>query len=784
MTRSTRLRRAALAVTAAMAFLAAVPLGLAPARAQHGGLLSLFPGAQAAEPAPAAQVAPSAPASSAPPIRVIIEVPNTEAGRGFVTEQLMPKIGGGAVATPAPSAAPPAGTDGKPAEAAAAPATSSAAATPAAAASQPATSAPLPAAAAEMSTLAGQGLDRLRDRASSLVMAAPRVPEDISAAFHLFVAMGNRLHLRWMALAFVVFAGGGFLARQLAWWSARGLLTRIMNAPGETPGQRVRLFGMRLTVAVYVLSAFLMGSLGAFLLFPWPPVFREIVLSLLGVTVAIGFANAVGRVLIAPGARHDYFRVLPLTTRRAVFWYRWLLIIVSTIAIGAAAISVLRIIALPAITRDVILMGWRAVVIGLLITALWQRQAMRDEPPVSRILAVVLTVDFVLMWVFAAMELWSLFATLAVFTIVPLLANLVRGGVRNVVRLNEPGQPQDSAVITWAVLVERAIRLLLVIGGALVLARAWGVDLNDIAMGETGFTRVVRALVRIVIIVLVADLAWRLIRAVIDGRLDDDPALPLHDDSPEARRRQRLRTLLPILRNFLLVIIGAITVLTVLDSLGIQIGPLLAGAGVVGIAIGFGAQTLVKDIISGVFYLLDDAFRVGEYIQAGSHRGTVESFSIRSVKLRHHRGPISTVPFGELGAVQNLSRDWVIDKFTIGVTYDTDLEKARKIVKKIGQTLAADPEFSANILEPLKMQGVEQMGDYAIQLRLKMMTRPGEQFVIRRKAYAMLKQAFQESGIQFAFPTVRVSGGEHFDPNDLAAAAQSAIGHQKPAPAA
>ena len=94
---------------------------------------------------------------------------------------------------------------------------------------------------------------------------------------------------------------------------------------------------------------------------------------------------------------------------------------------------------------------------------------------------------------------------------------------------------------------------------------------------------------------------------------------------------------------------------------------------------------LVKDVISGIFYLLDDAFRVGEYIQSGTYKGTVESFSLRSVKLRHHRGPVYTVPFGELGAVQNMSRDWVIDKFAINVNYQTDLEKARKIIKKIGQ---------------------------------------------------------------------------------------------------
>jgi small-conductance mechanosensitive channel len=194
--------------------------------------------------------------------------------------------------------------------------------------------------------------------------------------------------------------------------------------------------------------------------------------------------------------------------------------------------------------------------------------------------------------------------------------------------------------------------------------------------------------------------------------------------------------------------------------MGIEIGPLIAGAGVVGVAIGFGAQTLVKDVIAGIFYLLDDAFRVGEYIQSGNYKGTVESFSLRSVKLRHHRGSVYVVPFGELRGVQNLVRDWVIDKITIGVTYDTDIEKARKVVKKIGQELAANPEYKDDILQPLKMQGVEQFGDFAIQLRMKIMLKPGEkQFVIRRKAYALIKKAFDENGIKFAYPTVQVAGG-------------------------
>ena len=133
-------------------------------------------------------------------------------------------------------------------------------------------------------------------------------------------------------------------------------------------------------------------------------------------------------------------------------------------------------------------------------------------------------------------------------------------------------------------------------------------------------------------------------------------------DPNEASRRSRMRTLLPILRNILFIVFLVMAALMALSSMGVQIGPLIAGAGVVGVAVGFGAQTLVKDVISGIFYLLDDAFRVGEYIISGSYKGTVESFSLRSIKLRHHRGYLYTVPFGTLGAVQNMSRDWVIDK--------------------------------------------------------------------------------------------------------------------------
>jgi small-conductance mechanosensitive channel len=312
-----------------------------------------------------------------------------------------------------------------------------------------------------------------------------------------------------------------------------------------------------------------------------------------------------------------------------------------------------------------------------------------------------------------------------------------------------------------------------------LLAWAWNVDLIALTRGgETLGMRIARSALSIVVILLLADLFWQLLKALIDRQLAATAAAP---GTEMAIRQARLRTLLPILRNIALVVIASLAVLMTLSELGVEIGPLIAGAGVVGVAVGFGAQTIVKDIISGIFYLLDDAFRVGEYIQSGKYQGTVESFSLRSVRLRAPRGPVFTVPFGELGAIENLSRDWAIDKFQIGVTYDTDLEKARKLIRKVGEQLKADPEMGPKIIEPLKMQGVQEFGSYAIQLRVKQTTRPGEQFGIRRKAYAMIKKAFDENGIAFAFPTVQVAGGAA-GPDARTAVANQAVEMMKPPP--
>jgi small-conductance mechanosensitive channel len=307
----------------------------------------------------------------------------------------------------------------------------------------------------------------------------------------------------------------------------------------------------------------------------------------------------------------------------------------------------------------------------------------------------------------------------------------------------------------------RGLRAVLIIGAAFLLVRAFGLDVETLAAGDTLWTRLLRGAVHALAIVLVADVVWMICAALIDQKL-----AAAQGSAEEGNRAARLRTLLPIVRSTVAVALIVMVVLTALSALGIEVGPLIAGAGVVGVAIGFGAQTLVRDLFAKFSYLLDDAFRVGEYIESGNYKGTVEHLGGRSIRLRHHRGPVFTIPYGQLGAIKNSSRDWVIDKMMIGVVYGTDLNKVKKIIKDIGKQLSADPEFGPKIIEPLKMQGVEQFGDFAIQIRMKMKTQPNEQFGIRRRAYAMINEAFAANGIKFAHPTVQVAS-----PADAAAAA-------------
>jgi small-conductance mechanosensitive channel len=457
-------------------------------------------------------------------------------------------------------------------------------------------------------------------------------------------------------------------------------------------------------------------------------------------------------------------------------------VLVGWFAFVRITLDVLTLLGVSPPVRYLIGLLCGVVLVGLSLYVVWRHPARQTGQPISggaRVGAWLVSLYLIVVWLLLFTGSPTLFYVGVTLLLLPIAIRCADLAVKHVLRPAGSETDDVSVPSLAAVTIDRGLRAAFLIGGAYLIAWFLGLDVVAMTMRDTMATRVLRGLINAVVILLLADFAWHLLAAWIDCKLVEarEPGLA---DTDDARRRARLRTLLPILRNLLLVVLVTMAVLMALSALGVQIGPLIAGAGVVGVAIGFGAQTLVKDIISGMFYLLDDAFRVGEYIVSGSYKGTVESFSLRSIKLRHHRGYLYTVPFGELGAIENMSRDWVIDKMTVSVTYDTDLDKAKRVIKEVSKQIMADPELAPHIIEPLKMQGVEQFGDFAIQLRLKMMTKPGEQFVIRRRAYGMIKKAFAANGIEFAVPTVAVAGGGE----ERVAAAQKGLELVQPAPAA
>lgn len=624
-------------------------------------------------------------------------------------------------------------------------------------------------------------LDTIRNQIAGIGAALPRLPVELGQIADTSLRQIRERGILPVVIVLVGFLalGGGF--EWLYWRLSRRNIRWLIAQPLDSVSNRLLAVAVRLGFGTGAICSFALGSVGAFLAFDWPPLLRLLVLNYLLALLAQRMSVVVGRFLLAPGG--ERFRIIPMDTAAAWFWHRRLTVVVGWIAFGMATINFLAPLGLSHDVVNLIISGLSLVTLLLTLEIIWRRPATTAAHPLlgPRAVSVLATLFFLALWVLRAIGASGIMWTLAVVVGLPVVVGVVQRSVNHILRPpgSEHGDQEIPTVL--AVCLERGLRALLIIGSALLLARAWQVDLGALTVQDTLGTRAIRGVLSGVMVLLIADFLWHLVKTIIDRKLAEALA-STETEGDVARRMGRLRTLLPILRNVLFIVFAAMAVLMVLAGLGVEVGPLIAGAGVVGVAVGFGAQTLVKDIISGMFFLLDDAFRVGEYIQSGSYKGTVESFSLRSVKLRHHRGPLFTVPFGSLGAIQNMSRDWVIDKFPIRITYDSDIEKARKLVKQIGRDLAADPEFAADILEPMKMQGVEAFGDFAVELRVKMMTKPGQQFTIRRKAFALIKKAFEQNGIKFAMPTVQVAGSDEAAEAAVARTAFDATA--KPAPSA
>ncbi|WP_171235392.1 mechanosensitive ion channel family protein [Ruegeria sp. HKCCA6837] len=346
-------------------------------------------------------------------------------------------------------------------------------------------------------------------------------------------------------------------------------------------------------------------------------------------------------------------------------------------------------------------------------------------------------------------------------------------GEDDIVPLETPeAEQRKQYLLTYEDLARRVAGILAFVIGAYALVVIWYPDAD-----WSQDLPVERAL-DVMVIIFIGYILFHFFRIWIDSKIaeevDDGTEAELGDEGGEGGQ-SRLATLLPLFRGAILAVVVVTIVLIVLMELGINVSPLFAGAGVVGLAVGFGSQTLVRDIFSGAFFLLDDAFRKGEYIDIGDVKGTVEKISVRSMQLRHHLGALNTIPFGEIKVLTNYSRDWVIMKLPLRVTYDTDVEKVRKLIKKLGQQLLTDPVIGDNFIQPLKSQGVIEMQDSAMIIRVKFMTKPGDQWLVRKKVYQEIRELFAREGIKFAHREVTVRLADGKEAEDLTPKQRDAV---------
>ena len=387
------------------------------------------------------------------------------------------------------------------------------------------------------------------------------------------------------------------------------------------------------------------------------------------------------------------------------------------------------------------------------------------------------------------------YVTMAILLAAPVLDTMVRGLVRHMVPpMRGEGALAEAAYRSTKRSYIRIGRALVAAAVIIIIARIWDIDFQNLASAGVG-VRIAGRLFEVFFILAIGYLVWELVSLWLNRKLADEmtaAGVDLEAEEPGGGEGggvggSRLSTVLPLLKMAVQVTIITITVLIALGHLGIDITPLIAGAGIVGLAIGFGAQTLVRDVVAGLFFLVDDAFRVGEYLDIDGTVGTVEKISVRSLQLRHHQGPIHTIPYGEIPKVTNNSRDWVIVKLKFTVPFDTDTNKVKKLFKQIGKDIMEAP-YAEDIIQTFKSQGVYDVNDVGIVVRGKFMAKPGKQWMIRKDVYSRVQKIFAENDIEFARREVRVNipgredgqeGDEQTESAVAAAASQAVIEEQQ-----
>ena len=584
---------------------------------------------------------------------------------------------------------------------------------------------------------------------------------------------GNGL---WKIL--VVLAIGMFIERAI-----RLLLSRTRSAIEHQDfgglWARLPLLVARTFIDIVPIAAF---ALGGYLVLPVlnPDVITRLVaISLLNALIIARIIMASARVGLAPRAAN--LRVLRLDDQTANYLFLWVRRFTNVTVYGYFLVEVMRLLGLPQ-------GGYIAVVkiIGLLIALLliifslqnrravagWisgsettgftgLRMLRRRLGDIWHVLAVIYIGVVYLVW---ALEVPGGFefifrATLLSLVILSVAKLLIVGsqnavdkgfGVRKEVIAQFPGLALRAN--RYFAILHTVITIAVVIVAAFAILEAWGVDASAWIASTTG-RRVLGSFISSAFVIAVGVVFWELVSSVIERYL-------ARGEEGEGKLSARAKTLLPLLRNALLVVISTIVGFIVLSEIGVNIGPLLAGAGVIGLAIGFGAQTLVKDVITGIFILAEDQFRVGDVVRVNDKSGLVEQITIRTIRLRDLGGNVHMIPFNSVDMVENMTKDFSRYVFDIGIAYKEDVDEVIDILRDLGEEMQADDHYGPLINKPIEIMGLDQFADSAVIIRARLTTQPIKQWEVGREFNRRMKRKFDELGIEIPFPQQTIYFGE------------------------
>ncbi len=307
---------------------------------------------------------------------------------------------------------------------------------------------------------------------------------------------------------------------------------------------------------------------------------------------------------------------------------------------------------------------------------------------------------------------------------------------------------RGSRTLRWG---GAALRLVLILGAIWLLLTIWG--LNPLAWWTgSGGREVVRVGARILVLSLILLAASEASAFAIRRTMGN-----LADASRDRRRSAQLRTLAPLLRGLVQAVILVVAVMMVLSELGVQIGPLIAGAGVAGIAIGFGAQSVVKDVLTGFFLIIEDIVSVGDSVRIGNFSGDVETMTLRTIRLRDFDGTLHIFPYGEAQVIHNQTKAFSYAVIDLQISYGSDVDAAMKAMAEVGEAMQADPEYGPKILAPMEVLGVENLKEDGFQLRGRIKTRTRADPSVTREFNRLIKSAFDEKGVVIAYPYMRLA---------------------------